>query len=149
MNDRAFSLSFFRHFRAFTYYELFISFRCLNFGCNINRINPFAQDAVLFLIVIISMIHDFFSFYIVVSKCEEWKEKVCLWSVPGDINIATPLQLTMRWDITSLVHSVNPICAKKVYYSNRPKYFFLCVNSRITSKIFKTCFGQSEQVWMD
>jgi len=28
------------------------------------------------------------------------------------------------------------ICAKKVYYSNKPKYFFLCVNSRITSNIF-------------
>jgi len=55
----------------------------------------------------------------------------------------------MRWDTTSLVHRVNLICAKKVYYSNRPKYFFLCVNSRITRKIFKTCFGQSEQVWMD
>ena len=52
-------------------------------------------------------------------------------------------------DITSLVASVNLICAKKVYYSNRPKYFFLCVNSRITSKIFKTCFGQSEQVLTD
>jgi len=55
----------------------------------------------------------------------------------------------MRCDITSLVQSVNLIYAKKVYYSNRPKYFFLCVNSRITSKIFKTCFEQSEQVWMD
>jgi len=55
----------------------------------------------------------------------------------------------MRWDITLLVQSVNQICAKKVYYSNRPKYVFLCVNSRITSKIFKTSFGQSEQVWMD
>jgi len=38
------------------------------------------------------MIHDFFSFCIVVSKCEEWKEKVFLWSAPGDINITTPLQ---------------------------------------------------------
>ena len=55
----------------------------------------------------------------------------------------------MRRDIISLVQSVNLICAKKVYYSNRPKYFFLCVNSRITSNIFKTCFGQSEQVWME
>jgi len=44
---------------------------------------------------------------------------------PGDINIATPLQLSMRWDITLLVQSVNLICAKKVYYSNRPKYFSL------------------------
>jgi len=40
---------------------------------------------------------------------------------PGDINIATPLQLSMRWDIISLVQSVNLICAKKVYCSNRPK----------------------------
>jgi len=55
----------------------------------------------------------------------------------------------MRWDITSLVQSVNLICANNVYYSNRPKYFFLCVNSRITSNIFETCFGQSEQLWMD
>jgi len=59
------------------------------------------------------MIHDFFSFYIIVSKCEEWKEKAFLWSAPGDINIATPLQYSMRWDITSLVQSVNLICAKK------------------------------------
>ena len=52
-------------------------------------------------------------------------------------------------DITSLVQSVNLICAKKVYYSNRPKYVFLCVNSRITSNLLKTCFGQNEKVWMD
>jgi len=50
------------------------------------------------------MIHDFFSFYIVVSKCEEWKEEAFLWIAQGDINIAAPLQLSMRWDITSLVH---------------------------------------------
>jgi len=93
--------------------------------------------------------HDFLLFYIVVSKCEEWKEEAFLWSAPGDINIATSLQWSMRWDITSLVQSVNLNCAKKVYYCNRPKYFFLCVNSRITSNILKTCFGQSEQVWMD
>jgi len=55
----------------------------------------------------------------------------------------------MRWDITSLVQSVNLICAKKVYYSHSPKYFFLCVNNRIKSKIFEPCFGQSEQVWTD
>jgi len=30
------------------------------------------------------MIHDFLSFYIVVSECEEWKEEAFLWSVPGD-----------------------------------------------------------------
>jgi len=72
-----------------------------------------------------------------------------LWSAPGDINIATPLPENMQWDITSLVQNVNLICGKKVYCSNRPKYFFLCVNSRITSNSFKTCFRQSEQVWMD
>jgi len=37
MNDRAFSLSF---FYAFTHYELFVSFRSLNFGCKINGIHP-------------------------------------------------------------------------------------------------------------
>jgi len=37
----------------------------------------------------------------------------------------------------------------KNHCSHRPKYVFLCVNSRITSNMFKTCFGQSEQVWMD
>ena len=64
------------------------------------------------------------------------------------VNIAMSLQQSMRWDITSLVQSVNLICAKKVYFSNRPKYFF-CDNSRIMSQILKTCFGHSEQVWMD
>jgi len=76
------------------------------------------------------------SHFIVVSKGEEWKEKA------DGINIATPLLLSMRWDITSLVQSVNLICAKKVYCSNRPKYFFLCVNSRITSNIFKLVFDR-------
>jgi len=50
------------------------------------------QDVLLFLIAIISMIHDFLSFYIVVSKCEESKEEALLWSALGNINIATPLQ---------------------------------------------------------
>ena len=40
MNYRAFSVSFSRYFRAFTYYELFVSFRSLDFCCIINRINP-------------------------------------------------------------------------------------------------------------
>jgi len=31
---------FFRYFRAFTHYKLFVSFRSLNFGFNIKRINP-------------------------------------------------------------------------------------------------------------
>ena len=40
MNDRAFSLFFFRYFSAVTLYELFVSFRSPNFGCKIfNRIN--------------------------------------------------------------------------------------------------------------
>ena len=40
MNDRAFSLWFFRYFSAVTHYKLFVSFRSLNFGFKINRINP-------------------------------------------------------------------------------------------------------------
>jgi len=35
-------------------------------------------------------------FSIVVSKCEEWKREALLWSAPGDINIATSLQQSMR-----------------------------------------------------
>ena len=31
---------FFRYFRAFTHRELFVSFRSLNFGFKISRINP-------------------------------------------------------------------------------------------------------------
>jgi len=38
------------------------------------------------------MIHDFLLFYIVASKFEEWKVEAFLWSTPGDINIAAPLQ---------------------------------------------------------
>jgi len=38
------------------------------------------------------MIHDFLSFYIVVSKCEKWKKEAFLWLAPGEINIATTLQ---------------------------------------------------------
>jgi len=30
------------------------------------------------------MIHDFLSFYIAASKCEEWKAEAILWSAPGD-----------------------------------------------------------------
>jgi len=44
------------------------------------------------LLLLISTIHDFLSFSIVVSKREEWKEAALLWSAPGDINITTPLQ---------------------------------------------------------
>ena len=47
---------------------------------------------MLLFLTVISMIHDFLSFYIVVSKCEVWKEEAFLWLAPGDINIATPLQ---------------------------------------------------------
>jgi len=85
------------------------------------------------------MRHDFLSFYIVVSKCEEWKEEAFLWSAQGDINIATPLQQRVRWDITSLVQSVglNLICAKKVYYSNRPKYFFFASTAESRATFLK------------
>jgi len=40
MNDRVFSLSFLRYFRAFTHNQLFVSFRSFNYSCKINRINP-------------------------------------------------------------------------------------------------------------
>jgi len=53
----------------------------------------------------------------------------------------------MRCDITSVVQSVNLICAKK--YITLIGLNIFCVNSSITSNIFKTCFRQSVQVWMD
>jgi len=54
----------------------------------------------------------------------------------------------MRWDITSLVQSVNLI---------RPKMSMTPVGLNIfslrqqgnTGNIFKTCFGLREQLWMD
>ena len=42
----------------------------------------------------------------------------------GDINIATPLQWSMRWDVTLLVQSVNLICAKKSIAVIGPNIFF-------------------------
>jgi len=44
------------------------------------------------------MIHDFLSFYIAVSKCEEWKEEAFLWSAPGDSKhrYATEVQHAVR-----------------------------------------------------
>jgi len=93
--------------------------------------------------------HDFFLFYIVVSKCEEWKVEALLLSVPGDINIATPLQLSLRWDITSLVKSVNLIYAKNVYYSNRPKYFFFAATAESRTTFLKLVLDRvSNFGWM-
>jgi len=45
-----------------------------------------------FLIVIINMIHAFISFYIVVSKCEEWKEEAFYGRPRAKVSIVTPLQ---------------------------------------------------------
>jgi len=65
----------------------------------------------MFLILIMSMIRDFLSFYTVVSKCEDWKEEHFNGLSRATVSIATPLQWSMRWDITSLVQSVNLIRA--------------------------------------
>ena len=59
MKDHAFSLSFFRYFRAFIHNELFVSFRPLNFNCKINRINPLLVIISSKLSVIINVIHKF------------------------------------------------------------------------------------------
>ena len=55
MNDRAFSLSL---FRAFTPYELFVSFPSLEFGCKINRINPLLVSISSKLPAITNVIHN-------------------------------------------------------------------------------------------
>jgi len=41
------------------------------------------------------MTHYFLSFYIVVSKCEEWKVEALLWPAQATLNITMPLQ--QRW----------------------------------------------------
>jgi len=95
------------------------------------------------------MIHDFISFDTIVSKCEKWKKEAFLWSAPGDMNISTPLQQSMRWDITSLVQNVNLICAKKVYYSNKPKYFFFASTAQSRATFLKLVIDRvSKFGWM-
>jgi len=86
------------------------------------------------LLLLITTIHDFLSFSIVVRKREEWKH--CYGRPRATVNIAMPLQQSMRWDITLLVQSVNLICAKKSMALLSLNIFFLCVNSRITCNIF-------------
>jgi len=57
MNDRACSLPFFRHFRAFSHYELFVSFRSLNFGFKINRNTPLLVIISSKLLALTNVIH--------------------------------------------------------------------------------------------
>jgi len=61
------------------------------------------------------MMHDFLSFYIVVSKGEKWKEEAFVWSARGTVSIAMPLQWSMRRNITSLTQSVNLIRVQKSF----------------------------------
>jgi len=115
------------------------------FDCNV-------EDSLLFLIVIISIIHDFLSFHIVVSKCEEWKEEAFLWSARVTVSIATPLQWSMRWDITSLVHNVNLIRAKKSITPTGLNIFFFASIGEPRTKFLKlvlnwvSTFGWMKQV---
>jgi len=68
---------------------------------------------------------------------------------PGDINIAASLQWSMQGDITLLVQSVNLICAKKVYCSNRPKYFFFASTAESQATFLKLVFDRvSKFGWM-
>jgi len=54
----------------------------------------------------------------------------------------------MRWDITSLVQSVNLIRAKKSVSPLSLNIFFFTGTGEPWPN-FATCFGLSEQVWMD
>jgi len=95
------------------------------------------------------MKHDFLSFYIVVSKCEEWKEEAFWRSALGDSKhrYATAIEHAVGYYLAG--SKSKPNLYQKVHYSKGPKYFFLCVNNRIPSNIFKTFFGQNQQVRMD
>jgi len=55
----------------------------------------------------------------------------------------------MRWDITSLIQGVNLICAKKVYFYNRPKYFFFASTAESGAKFIKLLLDRvSKFKWM-
>ena len=55
----------------------------------------------------------------------------------------------MQGDITLLVQSVNLICAKKVYCSNRPKYFFFASTAESQATFLKLVFDRvSKFGWM-
>jgi len=58
MNNRAFSLLIFCCFHAFAHYELFVSFRSLNFSFKINRINPLLVVISSKLPAITNVIHQ-------------------------------------------------------------------------------------------
>jgi len=55
----------------------------------------------------------------------------------------------MQWDITSLVQNVNLIRAKKVYCSNRPKYFFFTSTAESRATFLKLVFDRASKFgWM-
>jgi len=61
------------------------------------------------------MIHDFLSFYIVVSNVRSGKTKHFYGRSRATVSIATPQQWSMQWDIISLVQGVNLIRAKSLF----------------------------------
>jgi len=86
------------------------------------------------------MIHDFLSFYIVVShNVSSGKRKHLSGRLRATVSMVTPLKSSMQWDITSLVQTVNLIRAKTSITPIGLYIFFF----------FKTWFGMSEQVWID
>ena len=72
-----------------------------------------------------------------------------LWSAPGDINIATPLQQSMRWDITSLVQRVNLIRAKKFITLIGVNIFFFASTAESRATFLKLVLDRvSKFGWM-
>jgi len=94
------------------------------------------------------MIHDILSFYIVVINCEEWKAQAFLWSAPYDSQhrYATVVEHAVGYYLAG--SKCKPNSCKKVYYSNRPKYFSLRQQGN-HGQNFKDLFCTGEQVWMD
>jgi len=72
-----------------------------------------------------------------------------LWSAQGDINIATPLQLSIRWDITLLVQSANLFCAKKSITLIGLNMFFFASTPESRATFLKLVFDRvSKFGWM-
>jgi len=104
MNDHDFSVSFFRYFRAFTHYELFISFHSLNFGFKINRINSLLVIISSKLPAITNVIHKLLLWVLqTISLAATYKSNsttALCWLLPP-VTVLQQTKPTMRISIMS------------------------------------------------
>jgi len=95
------------------------------------------------------MIHDFLSFYTVVSKCEEWKEEAFVWSASGDSQhrYATAVEHAVGCYLAG--SKCKPNSCQKMSIAPIGLNIFSLRQQGNPGKILKSCFGMSEHFWMD